>query len=265
MRFAFVTLVLMPPALWAQVQEHKPVFEAASIKMTALKGGGSHSHENDTPGLLRASMTLKAYIMTAYSVKPFQVTGGPNWIDESTYDIVAKLERPDDEDLPANLNPRQRGAARDARTHAALQTLLAERFQLKIHHETKEMPSYTLTVVKSGFKLKETPDSTGCGTSSRGDGTTQKFTGTCIDMTTFASFLARHSDRPVSDMTHIAGHYTFTLEWTPNDLKNVAASDQPALPSLFTVIQEQLGLRLEPQKAPVDVIVVESAERPSEN
>src|ERR1051325_6967542 len=93
MRSLLACLVRASPAVWAQPAESQPVFEAATIKMTDAKGGGGHSHENDAPGLFRGSMTLKSYIMTAYSVKDFQVTGGPNWIDATTYEILGKLER----------------------------------------------------------------------------------------------------------------------------------------------------------------------------
>src|SRR5690242_11259275 len=92
MRSLLACVLLASPAVWAQPAESGPVFEAATIKMTAAKGGGGHSHENDTPGLFRGSMTLKSYIMAAYNVKDFQVTGGPNWMDDTTYEIMGKLE-----------------------------------------------------------------------------------------------------------------------------------------------------------------------------
>jgi uncharacterized protein (TIGR03435 family) len=264
MRSPFIILFLISCSAWAQT-EPKPVFEAASIKMSRATGGSGHSDENDDPGLLRGSMTLKNYIMAAYNVKPYQVTGGPNWIDSSTYDIVAKLEALGLPKVPTNLTPRQRATAEDEQLHAALQGLLADRFQLKFHHESKEMPAYALTVAKSGFKLREAAESAGCGTNSKGNGTSVNFTATCIDMTRFASYLARPMHQAVSDHTQLQGLYTFTLEWTPDDLKTAASPDQPSLPSLFTVLQEKLGLKLEPRKVPLDIIVVDSAERPSEN
>jgi uncharacterized protein (TIGR03435 family) len=264
MRSPIVILLLISHSAWAQT-EPKPVFEAASVKMSRATGGSGHSDENDDPGLLRGSMTLKSYIMAAYNVKPYQVIGGPNWIDSSTYDIVAKLEASGLTMLPANLRPRQRATAEEEQLHVALQGLLADRFQLKFHREPKEIPAYALTVAKSGFKLKEASETTGCGTNSKGNGTSVNFTGTCVDMTRFASYLARPIGRPVSDETNLQGLYSFKLEWTPDDLKTAASSDQPLLPSLFTVLQEKLGLKLEQRKAPVDIIVVDSAERPSEN
>ena len=264
MRSPVIILILISSSAWPQT-EPKPVFEAASIKMSRATGGSGHSNENSDPILLRASMTLKSYIVSAYNVKAYQVTGGPNWIDDSTYDIMAKLEIAELPKLAATLTPRERATAEEDRLHTALRGLLADRFQLKLHHESKDMPAYALTVVKSGFKLKETSETAGCGTSSKGDGTSINFTATCVDMTRFASYLARVMKQSVSDETHLQGSYSFGLEYVPDDLKVTASTDQPALPSLFTVLQQKLGLRLEQKKVPVDIIVVDSAERPSEN
>jgi bla regulator protein blaR1 len=264
MRSLILIPLLIAHSTWAQT-EPKPVFEAASIKMSRPTGGSGHSHENSDPILLRASMTLKNYVMTAYDVKAYQVTGGPNWIDDSTYDIVAKLETTALQKLPGNLTPQQRASAEEERLHLALQALLGERFQLKVHHESKEMPAYALTVVKSGFKLKETSETAGCGTSSKGNGTSVNFTATCVGMPDFASYLARVTKQSVSDETRLQGSYSFGFEYVPDDLKATASTDQPAPPSLFTVLQQKLGLRLEQKKVPVDIIVVDGAERPSEN
>lgn len=258
-----IVVFLLPPILWPQAAEPKPVFEAASIKMVNLTGGGGHSHENDDPGMLRGSMTLKSYIMSAYGVKAFQVAGGPSWIDDTTYEIVARLENP-----PApmeKLTGRERSAAQGNRLHLALQQLLLERFQLKFRHETKMMPAYALTVSKSGLKIKPAAEASNCGTSSNGNGVSTKLTATCIDMAAFASFLARQLRLPVLDQTSVPGAYSFQLEWTADDLKVADSSNQPALPSLFTILDQQLGLKLESKKAPMDILVVESAERPSEN
>jgi uncharacterized protein (TIGR03435 family) len=259
---AFV--LLFAPAAEPQTAEPKAVFETASIKMVSLKEGGGHSHESGDPGMLRGSMTLKSYIMTAYGVKAFQVTGGPNWIDATTYEIVAKLENPR-VPLPEKLTTHERSVSEDERLQLALQTLLSERFQLKFHRDTKQMSAYALTVSKSGFKLKAAPKTNDCGTSSTGNGASRRFTATCIDMAAFASFLARQMRLPVFDQTSVQGVYSFTMEWTPDDLKTADPADQDGLPSLFTVLDKQLGLKLDPKKAPVEIIVVDSAERPSEN
>ena len=210
--------------LTAQTAEPKPTFAVASIKLDP-KADGADSEPG--PGLLRAQMTLARFIAMAYEVKPYQVTAGPNWIDLEHYDILAKLEHAGEEALPPDSTPRQRAEANSARLRVALQGLLDERFQLKFHRETKEMPCYALTVAKGGFKLKESPNKGEHGTNSKGKGNGRTLVATGVDMGRLVAFLARQVDRPVVDMTHVQGFYDFTLTWTPDDLKTAAAPDNP--------------------------------------
>jgi uncharacterized protein (TIGR03435 family) len=256
MHMRYVVMLLLIPAASPQNPAARPVFEAASIKMTAPTGGSGKSYSRGTPGLLRASMTLKSYIMMAYNLHPFQVTGGPKWIDDSTYDIVAKLDHLED------AAGKQLGDA----TMLALQALLADRFQLKFHHDTKEMPAFVLTANKRRFDLAPVEKGDHCGTSSRGDDRGTKFTGTCLSMADFAAFAANRLDLPVSDQTHVDGLYTFSLEWSRDSFRTDASGEAnpDGLPSFFAAI-EQIGLKLESRKAPVDILVVDSAERPTEN
>lgn len=247
----YKALLLLIPTLVPAQNKEKPAFEAASVKLDRSLDGAD---VDTSPGLLRAQMTLRRYIAYAYDVRPYQVVGGMPWMDSEHYAIVAKLEN------PREANPE------GPQIRTALQQLLAERFQLKFHHETKELPGYALTVAKGGLKVKEAQAGEGSDISSRGNGTTRKLTATRVDMPGFAAYLSRQLSRPVTDQTHVAGAYTFTLEWTPDELKPIAASDQQQLPSLFTALQEQLGLKLESaHSAPVDILAVDNAERPSEN
>jgi uncharacterized protein (TIGR03435 family) len=264
MRSPLACLLLMSPALWTQPATRQLVFETATIKMTDAKGGGGHSHENDAPGMFRGSMTLKSYIMTAYNLKDFQVVGGPNWIDATTYEILGKLERA--ADVPSENARSMYGVERgtgEQQLHIALQSLLADRFQLKFHHESKEMPAYVLTALKGKFKLPPVPDNGKCGTSSNGDGNGYKLTATCIDMNRFASFLARRLRQPVSNETAVQGLYSFLLRWTNDDLAH-AGGGLSQLDPLFSALRDQLGLRLEAKKRLTDIIVVDRAEWPSE-
>ena len=226
----------------------KPVFEVASIRLNA-KADGADSE--DTPGLLRAQMTLKRYIAYAYDVKDFQVRGGPKWIDVDHYDITAKLERVDSQ-RPGRTQIRE-----------ALQALLADRFQLTFHHESKETGGFALITAKGGFKLTPVADEGNHGTRSKG-GLTRQLTATQVDMGRVAAYLARETGSPVEDQTHIPGVYTFTLEWARDDFKR-SSPEEATLPSLFTALQEKLGLRLEVRKVPVDFLIIDRAERPSEN
>ena len=246
----FLSLLASNLVAWCQTSPPaKPVFEAASIKLDP-KADGADSE--GSPGLLRAQMTLKRYIAYAYDVRDFQVMGGPNWIDLDHYDITAKLER---------IDPQRPG---DIQIREALQALLAERFQLTFHHESKGISGYALVTAKRGLKLTPVADEGHPGTSSKG-GLTRQLTARQVDMRRVAVFLARETGSPVEDQTHIPGVYTFTLEWARDDPKNSSPADQSALPSLFTALQEKLGLRLEPRTVPVDLFVIDSAERPSEN
>jgi uncharacterized protein (TIGR03435 family) len=259
MHMKYLAMLLLIPAAWPQSPTARPVFEAASIKMTAPTGGGGNSYSRGTPGLLRASMTLKSYIMMAYNLRRFQVTGGPKWMDDSTYDIVAKL---DHAFMPEDATRKLLSES----TILALQPLLADRFQLKFHHETKEMPAFVLTAIKPRFHLAPVEKGDHCGTRSNGDARGVKFTGTCLSMADFAAFAADRLDLPVSDQTHVDGLFTFSLEWSRDGLRTDTSGEAnpDGLPSFFTAI-EQIGLKLESRKAPVDILVVDSAERPTEN
>jgi uncharacterized protein (TIGR03435 family) len=175
MHMKYLAVLLLIPAAGPQSPTARPVFEAASIKMTAPSGGGGNSYSRGTPGLLRASMTLKSYIMMAYNLRRFQVNGGPKWMDDSTYDIVAKLDRAF---MPEDATRKLLSEA----TVLALQALLADRFQLKFHHETKEMPAFVLTAIKRRFHLSPVEKGDHCGTRSNGDVRGTKFTGTCLSM-----------------------------------------------------------------------------------
>lgn len=200
--------------------------------------------------------------MKAYNVKRYQIVG-PAWLDTEHYDIIAKP--------PA-------GAAKE-QIPAMLQNLLEERFQMTVRRETRELPVYALTVGKNGPNLKKTdkPD----------DGISFS-TGGHLEARTLASLalmLSSFTDRPVLDMTGIQGNFDITLDVSMDDLiglrrlmstagaqpsGDVASGSGPApenapQPSLFTAIQ-QLGLRLEPRKAPMEMIVIDKAEKiPTEN
>jgi len=149
---------------------------------------------------------------------------------------------------------------------AALQALLADRFQLVIHRETKMMPGYVLAVAKNGFKLKETTDDGKANFgSNRG-----KFTAHEISMELLARNISGLLTSPVVDMTGIKGVFDLALEWTPDEVQSPAKpggeAAEPSLgPSIFTALQEQLGLKLETQKTPVEMIVIDRIERPTAN
>ena len=237
-------------------------FEVASVKPSAP----------DSPGIVRylpggglriTGATLQSLISIAYDLRPFQISGGPKWIDADRFDIDARLTTSDDA-LPANppaINP---GLTREDQWHAAegLRSLLADRFLLTFHEETSEQPLFALVVAKRGPKLRDATESesfirrTGPGS----------ITGQAIALRLLVLNLANALDQPVIDKTGLTGKYTFELKWDdslPSAAQSAAA--EPNEGSIFTALQEQLGLRLESQKGPTKILVVDGAERPSKN
>jgi uncharacterized protein (TIGR03435 family) len=206
-------------------------FEAASIKPTQSMGDGSSFARR--PGLLTVkNASLQDLICEAYGVDAAQVIG-QGWLKPERYDIVAKS--------PAGVTQSERPAM--------LQAMLAERFKLAVHRGEREMPVYALVVAKGGPKLQAVERGNGGVTGGAG-----KLTAKSVPVSRLASFLAGPKlqlGHPVVDRTGLSGTYSFTLEWTPDDL--------------FAALQEQLGLKLEVSKSTVDVIIVDHAERPSEN
>ena len=165
----------------------------------------------------------------------------------------------------------------DAAFRSMMQNMLADRFKLVLHREHKIRPVYGLIVGKSGIKFKEAPDSD-CGSHS-GNSKGTHFVGTCVSMDAFAEFLARRRrdlpvDLPVLDMTGVKGFYNLTLDWVPESKPSSESKgnlqpvvgDSPSGVTLIVALQEQLGLRLETHRAPIETLVVDRAERvPSEN
>ena len=231
-------------AALAQPQGARPAFEAASVKPNTSDDNGSSS--NGSKGqIVFTNQTLKRVVERAYNLKPFQVSG-PRWMEEVRFDIAAKYP-PDtkNDDRPL-----------------MLRTLLEDRFKLAVHRESKDMPGYALVVAKSGFKLK--PAEPGYSSNSSSGGRVQTLKSQRTSMAMLADLLARNLGVMVIDTTGLEGVYDFELRFTRDDQN--PASDAETAPSLFAALQETLGLRLQTQKVPVEVIVVDHVERvPVEN
>lgn len=238
-----------------------PAFELASIRPHVFTNA-----PGDCTGLSisgnRVTMrcfVLRTLIMQAYDVKFYQISGWQDWLTEAntSYDILAEAE--------SGTTPTMEQAKE------MLKTLLADRFQFKLHHELKELPVYALILDKNGPKLKEgvadAKYAVMLSMGVKGTITAQK-----LSMSDFASALSNQMGRPVLDKTGLSGDYAFKLEWTRDQAQQIPglpADADPAPdssgPSIFAALQEQLGLKLESQKAPIDLLVVDHAERPSEN
>jgi uncharacterized protein (TIGR03435 family) len=274
-----VNLVALAAGLaFAQSAPASLTFEVASIKPSS---GDEHriGIQFMPGGGLRTSGTnLKTLITFAYDVRDFQVSGGPGWINNDRFDIVAKSEHGSSESsTPEDMgltDAQMKTAAEQLRLK--LQALLADRFQLTLHHETKEQSVYALVIGKNGPKLQESQVKQGerrrMVGMRRGELNAE---GVPLDM--LANSLSNQLGRPVINRTGLNGTYDIKLQWTPDPSQSSdkfsgppPGTDDPpppdvAGPSIFNAVQEQLGLRLESQKGPVDLIVIDRAEKPTEN
>jgi uncharacterized protein (TIGR03435 family) len=213
-------------------------------------------------GLQASNVTLKALITLAYDVQPQQVSGGPGWMDSERFVIQAK--GPGGADRASREEERRLALLR-------LQALLAERFGLVIRRESKDISGYALVVAKGGPKLVESK-ATANGIRQMGRG---EVSGQGVTMDMVARTVGRAVGRTVVDKTGLKGQYDVSLKWSPQPGEGggfgprgtapAGDSADSSGPSLFTALQEQLGLRIESQKVAADLIVVERAEKPSEN
>lgn len=211
-------------------------FEAATVKPNdPARNAGVTWGFSYTGNSLRLVGTLQALIRYAYNVEDPQISGGAPWIDHDIYEINGKTA----------------GKATPAQLKQMLQSLLADRFRLTIHRETRQLPVYSLIVAKGGSKLHSLDD----GSTGFSNGAT--FLRGTMEMPTLAAHLTQALHRTVIDNTGLKGNWKFDLHW--------AAEDSTSEASIFTAIQEQLGLKLESTKGPVSVIVIDRAEKPSEN
>ena len=260
-RLGLLLVLIVATCLPIAAQQPAPAFEVASIKPAApipvggflpglrpicpqsgCGGPGTGSPERIT----FTNSSLKNLVQVAYGVKSYQVEG-PAWLESAMFDVVA------------NVPP---GATRD-QASLMLQKLLADRFQMKLHRSTRELPVFALVVARNGPKLKASvvdPDAP----KPRGtfwSGGRKKFEFDRRTMASFAHTLELDVARPVIDRTGLKGTYDIRLEFA--ETKPVFSSADPQTPELFTALIEQLGLKLESARGPVEVLVIDSVERPT--
>jgi bla regulator protein blaR1 len=297
---AFTLLLLAPVLPIAQTPAQPgPQFEVASIKPN--KSGDGRVMLGVQPGgrFTATNVPLRLLIRNAYQLQDFQIVGGPSWIADERFDIVAKAEAGDTMGDP--FRAEQNG--QPSRGQLMMRALLADRFKLVVHNENKEMPIYALVLARSDGKLgpQLKTSETDCAAliaASRarggrgpmppvpppGPGAPPPQCGVRIGpgnmavggspMAQVATSLAIFAGRIVVDKTGLAGNYDFTLSWTPDQMPGAGqrppgAPEPPPIdpngPSLFTAVQEQLGLKLDSQRGPVAMLVIDRAERPTEN
>jgi uncharacterized protein (TIGR03435 family) len=226
----------------------KPLsFEVASLKPAAPGAqGGIIRPMRGNQSYVATNMPLRTLIRIAYGVSDRQLSGGPAWIDTETFDMDAKAEKPATVD----------------ELHLMLRTLLEERFQLKVRRETREQSVLALVVDKGGPKMKvhepeerDYPPITGGGPGPR--------TARNAAMSYFAFYLSQQMDKWVLDKTGLTDRYDFTIQWTPERPVRINAEEAPPPegPTIFVALKDQLGLRLDSAKGPVEYLVIDHIEK----
>jgi uncharacterized protein (TIGR03435 family) len=283
----FGVLTAVPSRAQAQTQGPTApahVYEVASIKPN--KSGDNKVRMMLRPdGFTAMGSTLEMLIQSAYEVQDFQIAGAPGWLNSEKYDVEAKMDASTAEEVKKL--GQEEGVVERQRM---IQALLADRFQLTLHRETKELPVYALVVAKNGPKLhqakpgdtypngfKDPDGKPGAGMmfmSGRGGPVIAQG----LPIANLVRLLSRQLGRTVLDETGLMGNYDFTLQWTPDEsqgsmFKGAEGGPAPASapppdssgPSIFTALQEQLGLKLESRKGPVEILVIDHVEKPSAN
>jgi len=264
----FILMLLVAMAVMPAGSQ-TPQFEVVSIKSNRSNSGRSGSGYRPGGVYVATNVSLKFMITEAYGIRDFQLEGGPNWLDKDRFDIEARGDAADTPDGP-NVDR--------VRILFKLRSVLESRFELKTHQETRELPIYALVTGKAGPKLTVAEKRTGqCGVSGgpRCAGIQMRccqagmadLVATDVSIPQFVETLSQMLSRQVIDKTNIQGAFDMKLRWLREDVTPVTAgvAGEPEGPSLFTVIQEQLGLKLESTKGPVQVLIIDHAEKPSEN
>ncbi len=256
---AGIFAVLAVNTVFGQAEPGKLEFEAVSIKTAppGARGGGY----NLSPGRLNAkNQSLRDLVKFAFDLQDYQVTGGPGWLDTDRYEIFATYP----------------GATTTAERGRMMQSMLADRLALAVHRESKEVAGYALEVSRNGPKFHAAAPGEHSMMLGRSATTGQRtLTAASANMAGLAEILATIMRRPVEDKTGLNGIFDFALEWTPDETQvglavpgkepHEESSDSPIGLSLSAALQKTLGLTLKTQKTPVEVIVIDHAEKASVN
>lgn len=215
-------------------------FESASVKPSPQDDAG-RGVDSD-PGILRLQhQTLRGLVRIAYRLNDSQVAGGPKWAGDDEFNVIGKAN----------------GPANGLQLNQMLQSLLSERFKLTFHRESKTVSGFALVVAKGGVKMQASAG--GDSTSHGGRG---RIDAQGVSMAKLADRLTRLLRAPVEDATGTTGGFNFTLKWTQENASGASGDEGP---TIFTALQEQLGLKLEARKVTMEVIVIDGAEKPGEN
>jgi uncharacterized protein (TIGR03435 family) len=291
LRSLFFSMVLAVGGIAVPIFSQQTAGSRLSFEVATVKPSGATDNRiaimGEPGGRFRVTnATLKMVMAVAYRVRDFQISGGPSWIGTDRWDIEGKAEEGSIPQITAPLDPTVPNPLM-----LMVQSLLEDRFQLKIHREMKEQPVYELLVAKGGPKMKLSADQSPIGPPQRGGPPPMPKQGqptprgmmgmgpgrieaNGVPIANFIQGLSQQLGRPVIDKTGLKGLYNIKLQWTP-ELGEVLVKPggaepsppplDPSGPSIFTAVQEQLGLRLESAKGPVEVLVIDGVQRPTEN
>ena len=256
----------------------RPRFEVASVKTNKSGDGGSRINVEPGGRFTATNTTLRNLIRQSFQLQDFQITGGPDWMGSEHFDIVAKADAEIPPTPPGVIGPMQ----------LMVQSLLEERFKLAVHQEKRDLPIYALVVARSGGRLgaklqsstvdcqaimtaatgrsgspPEPPPSAPSGRPICGMRTTPgQIMGGGFPLSQLASALSRIVQRTVVDRTGLVGNFDLELAYTPDQMPQGL---DPNGPSIFTAVQEQLGLKLDSIRGPVDVLVIDGVTHPAED
>jgi uncharacterized protein (TIGR03435 family) len=236
-------LLWLPGILGSQVTQQ---FEVAVIRPNPSgAAAGTAVNLYDGGRIKITNEPVKLLVRMAFQIQNAQIAGGPGWLDSERYNIEAKTGSPE------KIQPDQ--------LSVLMRSLLAERFHLVFHRETRELPVQALKVAKSGPKLPLNTEGGPGAMTTKGGPSRSQLIATGVSMRLLAGYIGNRLSRIVVDQTGLSNSYDFTLDWAPEETADSAA------PSLVTALREQLGLRLEAVKSPVEVLVIDRIDRPSEN
>jgi len=247
---AAISLAQTPaPAVPVTADAHLS-FAAATIKPhdpnDPCRGCSGFNAEGDRMKIHNKSVS--SIMQVAYAINPRQIVGAQDWCFNETFDIVGTTDT--------------QGELTGPQFQALLQNLLADRFGLKFHHDKRDLPVYAIQIAKGGPKFKPAGPSEQPDSDDNRNGQDETISLISASLNDFTMRMQLFVDRPVVDQTRLTGKYDFALHYTVDETRT---SDPNAPPALFTAIQQQLGLKLQPTKAPVDVFVIDHVEQPSAN
>jgi bla regulator protein blaR1 len=264
---ALVSLVACSEA-WAGVQaasaatnanSSAPEYEVATVKVNNT-GSGS-IRVSITSDLLQATnIPLATMLEVAFDIRPEQIVGLPHWAQVDHYDITAKV---------VDMNQQQLHGLSEDQRRTMIQHLLANRFHLQSHTEKRTLPLLELAVAKEGIKFAEWKKPVDDQSPNQGKGymrvNNDEMSATGVTMDRLIRFLSSQTHMPIMDKTGLKGNYNFQLKWQREEAGPESGLHDQTLPSIYVALPEQLGLKLESAKGPVDVLVVDHIEQPSEN